>query len=114
MHACRRNLLIRRQSADDCLRIFYTKTCIFRLFPFSHVCFRVVKAGAILVPAPATEHCTALSFDIALFGTALSFDIALSGTALSFDSARSGTALNFNTALSETVNFLNFEPGLVI
>ena len=24
--------------------------------PFSRVCFRVVKAGAILVPAPATGH----------------------------------------------------------
>ena len=26
------------------------------LFPFSYACFRVVKAGAILVPAPATRH----------------------------------------------------------
>ena len=27
------------------------------LYPFSRPCFRVVKAGEILVPDPATVHC---------------------------------------------------------
>ena len=68
---------LRQQSADDCLRIFvhrdiqlpwvYCTTRTHECFrwskwrtgyfrPFSRACFRVVKAGGILVPAPATGH----------------------------------------------------------
>ena len=70
-----KNFELRQQSADDCLRILYTETFSFPgsttrtherfrwskwrtgyFRPFSRACFRVVKAGGILVPAPATGH----------------------------------------------------------